>query len=549
VPLLRRAEAAAAGGSWVALALSYEAAPAFDSALEVKSPDEFPLAWMGVFKESSSALRESHPAQYQVSGWLPQISGEQYRRAVHAIRDYIEAGDAYQVNFTFLLRGSVSGDTFSCFRALAQSERPAYAAYLDIGSHRILSFSPEMFVERRGDRLITRPMKGTMSRGRWPEEDVARAAELKASAKDRAENVMIVDLMRSDLGKVVQTGSVEATDLFAVESLGRVLQMTSTVSAVQKPDTTVVDILRALFPCGSVTGAPKSRSMEIITELEQAPRGIYTGAIGLLEPSGDASFSVPIRTLTVAEDCSATFGVGGAITWDSTADGEYEECRLKARFLTDPWEDFDLLETLELNEGSYTLLDRHLRRAGDSAGYFGFHWSNHGVLAALEEVCASHRRGRWRVRLTIGRSGQARTSITPLGELSKAPLTVRFASRAIDDRDPLVFHKVTARSRYESELQRCEPCDDVIFWNDRGEVTESTIANVVIFSDGKNWTPPREAGLLAGTFREELISKGELFVRTITKRELESAESFALINSVRGWMSARLQYSAKVSSG
>jgi para-aminobenzoate synthetase/4-amino-4-deoxychorismate lyase len=541
IPFLRRAEEAAKTGRWVAVALSYEAAPAFDSALTVKAASDIPLGWMAVFeKPSSTALDSSSDEPFAVSGWEPEVANEQYRRAVHSIRDYIEQGDTYQVNFTFPLRGALTGDSFACFRAIAASQGAAYSAYLDIGSHRILSFSPELFVERRGSKLITRPMKGTMARGRWVEEDRQRAEQLHESAKDRAENVMIVDLLRSDLGKVAEIGSVEVTDLFRVERLSRVLQMTSTVTATQRADVTVVDVLRALFPCGSVTGAPKARSMAIIRELEQHPRGMYTGAIGMLCPNGDFTFNVPIRTLVVDIDSGgATFGVGGAITWDSTPDGEYEECRLKAKFLTEPWRAFDLLETIALVDGEYSLLDRHVSRARDSARYFGFRWNEAEVLRVLEDACQSHLSGCWRIRLIVGRTGQARTEASALGETRTTPLAVRFASRAVDDRDPLIFHKTTARERYDEELGRSSPCDDVIFWNCRGEVTESTIANVVVSSEGKNWTPPTEAGLLAGTFREELIARGELFERTITKEELARAESFSLINSVRGWMPAR----------
>ncbi len=542
ISLLRRAEAAASEGMWVALALSYEAAPAFDPALKVRPSSEFPLAWMGVFEERSSTDFNSIPDRpFLISEWEPQIDKRQYRQAIHSIRDYIESGDTYQVNFTFPLRGSVVGDSFSCFRAIARSQGAAYSAYLNIGSHRILSFSPELFVERRGNKLTTRPMKGTLARGRWLEEDVQRAQQLRASEKDRAENVMIVDLMRSDLGKVAATGSVEVPELFAVERISRVLQMTSTVTAVQRPEVGIIDVLRALFPCGSVTGAPKARSMAIIKELEGHPRGIYTGAIGMLCPNGDAVFSVPIRTLAVDSGSgAATFGVGGAITWDSTTDGEYDECCLKARFLTDPWAEFELLETIALNDGEYALLDRHLARARDSARYFGFRWNEAEVSGALDDVRQSHPLRRWRIRLIVGRNGRIHTEAFPLGEPRTAPVAVKFASRAIDDHDPLVFHKTTARSRYDVELERCQPCDDVILWNSRGEITESTVANIIVFTEGKHWTPPREAGLLAGTLRGELISKGQLFERTIAKEELAAAESFALINSVRGWMPAKL---------
>ena len=542
IPLLRHAEAAANKGFWVALALSYEAAPAFDTALKAKSPSEFPLAWLAVFdKRLPTAVSSSSNRPFHVSEWEPQIDTLRYQRTIHAIKDYIERGDTYQVNLAFPLHGHVTGDSYSCYRAIARSQGAAYSAYLDIGSHRIFSFSPELFVERDGNKLITRPMKGTLARGRWLEEDIQRSRQLQESPKDRAENVMIVDLLRSDLGKIGEIGSIEVTELFAIEKLNRVLQMTSTITALQRPDVTIVDILRALFPCGSVTGAPKARSMAIIDELELQRRGIYTGAIGLLSPGGDATFSVAIRTAVVdARSGAATFGVGGAITWDSTTDGEYEECCLKAKFLTHPWPDFELLETIELDDGEYTLLGRHLSRARNSALYLGFHWVESQVSGALDEAARLHPLGRSRVRLIVDRTGKATVEVHPLERNQERPLAVRFATRPIDERDPLLFHKTTARSRYDAELERCRPCDDVIFWNSRGEVTESTIANVVIFTEGKYWTPPREAGLLAGTLREELISKGELFERTITKRELVDLGSFALINSVRGWMQAEL---------
>jgi len=542
IPLLRDAEEAARAGLWVALALSYDAAPAFDSALEVEPSSGFPLAWMAVFEEPlSPAFNSVSDRPLAISEWEPQVGRRQYRRAIDSIRGYIQRGDTYQVNFTFPLHASAVGDLFGGFRAIAQAQGGAYSAYLDLGSHKILSFSPELFVECRGNKLTTRPMKGTLARGRWLEEDCERAEQLRASSKDRAENVMIVDLLRSDLGKIAKFGSVEVPDLFAVERLSRVLQMTSTITAVRRADVSVVDVIRALFPCGSVTGAPKPRTMAIIKQLECQPRGIYTGAIGLLSPGGDAVFNVAIRTMIVdAKSGAATFNVGGGITWDSTPGGEYEECRLKATFLSHPWPSFELLETMKLNEGVYTLLDRHLGRARSSALYFGFRWNETRIAQALDEIRKQHPSGRWRVRLIVKRDGDSNVEVRRLDRAQNKPLAVKFATCPVDDRDPLLFHKTTARSRYDAELERCRPCDDVILWNCRGEVTESTIANVVVFTEGKHWTPPREAGLLAGTLRDELISKGKLFERTITKCELTERGSFSLINSVRGWMQAEL---------
>ena len=542
LPLIRRAEAAAEAGHWVALALSYESAHAFDQALETKSPSIFPLAWMAVFDEPLSEPWQpiGEPA-FAVSELKPRLSRSDYHRVIGSIRRYIEEGDTYEVNFTFPMVGSVTGDSYGCFRTIARSQRAAYSAYLDIGSHKVLSFSPELFLERRGNQLTVRPMKGTLARGRWLEEDDERMEELRASEKQRAENVMIVDLLRSDLGKIAEIGSVEVKDLFSVEALSRVLQMTSTITATQRRGISLADILCAVFPSGSVTGAPKPRTMSIIKELELETRGVYTGAIGLLCPNGDATFNVPIRTLVVAaESAAAAFGVGSAITWDSIAAEEYEECCLKARFLTEAWQEFDLLETMALKHGAFVLLDEHLARCRSSAAYFGFRWDESAVLRVLDTLRDQHPTGIWRARLTVDRKGFARVQAKPLTIETAPRLRVKFATQPVNDSDPLLFHKTTARAHLERELERCQPCDDVIFWNSRGEVTESTIANVVLFADGKYWTPPRTAGLLAGTFRNDLIARGELIERTIHKEELEDAEAFFLINSVRGWMDAKL---------
>jgi para-aminobenzoate synthetase/4-amino-4-deoxychorismate lyase len=533
------AEAAAKSGSWVALAISYDAAPAFDVALDAHRDAGFPLVWCGIFDERSTVVMPDDA--FAISDFAPELTAGEYLAAIETIKAFIVAGDSYQVNYTFPLRGNVSGDLFSCFQTVARSQGAGYSAYLDIGTHRILSFSPELFFRRDGMKLTTKPMKGTARRGRWIEEDDERVVRLASSAKDRAENVMIVDLLRNDLGRVAEVGSVNVPALFVVERFNRVLQMTSTITATQRADADLASVLGALFPCGSVTGAPKVRSMQIISELEPHPRGIYTGAIGLLSPSGDMVFNVAIRTLAVETSSGrATLGVGGGITWESTVEGEYEESLLKASFLTERWPEFSLLETLALVDGEYTLLERHIARAADSARYFGFVFSEGQMREALDSVARTNSAGEWRVRLLIDPDGSAHTEYGPLAPKGDTPLRVRISPNPIDDTDPLIFHKISARERYDAALAECQPCDDVIFTNARGEITESTIANAVIEVDGKKWTPPREAGLLGGTMRAELIARGEIFERPIAVQELQRIGTFWLVNSVRGWMAAQV---------
>lgn len=549
IPLIREADAAAKNGAWVALAVSYDAAPAFDRALRARRTADCPLAWCAIFDERSLPESAGAPARISPVAASPAISREEYFAAIARIRSYIAAGDTYQVNFTYPLTLSFEGDSLDFFRAAGASQAAGYSAYLDIGNHRLLSFSPELFFKLKGGVITTRPMKGTAPRGRWGAEDDERAAALAASTKDLAENVMIVDLLRSDLGRIAEVGSVEVTELFAIERISRVLQMTSTVTAKVRDGTTLAGIFTGLFPCGSVTGAPKPRTMAIIEELERFPRGMYTGAIGLLSPGGDAVFNVAIRTLVAGpRGRSGTFGVGGGITWDSTAEGEYAETVLKASFLGVTREEFDLLETLALLDGRYTLLDRHLSRMKASARYFAFAWSEDRAREALDEITSEHPNGPWRVRLLSSRAGKIRTESVALPPPRETPLIVKLATSPIDDRDALIYHKTTSRARYDQELAANQPCDDVIFWNARDEVTESSIANVVLRLDGTDFTPPREAGLLAGTLRDELIERGELFERTIRVDELRKAGAFFLINSVRGWMPARLDQ-ARVAGG
>jgi para-aminobenzoate synthetase/4-amino-4-deoxychorismate lyase len=527
--VLEFAEQEAKSGSYVAVMLSYEAAPAFDDVLAVHEPSDFPLAWAAAFDTATDL--ESNDSRLSSNSWTPSVSRVEYDDAVSRIKELIAAGDTYQVNYSFPLTASFNGDAYAWYRTLREAQGTQYSAYIDLGRYRVLSLSPELFFERVGDRVMTKPMKGTVRRGRWTAEDKELATWLKGSTKDRAENVMIVDLLRNDLGKVSIPGTVHVSSLFELERFETVWQMTSTVESTLKEGTSLADLMTALFPCGSITGAPKIRTMQIIRELEQLARGPYTGTIGLLKPGGDCVFNVAIRTVVIdTETQRATFGVGGGVTIDSTAEREYEECLVKSRFLSSPAVGFQLFESILLEDGQYFLFAEHLERMKDSAEYFGFVFPGTRINADLERIAIENSRGSCKVRLMLWKDGRIETQVSELQPV--VDLRVRLAPTPIDSSDRFLFHKTTLRD-YSS--------DDVLFWNERGEVTESSIANIVVSIDGHLYTPLISSGLLAGTFRNYLIEQGKIKERVITVEELERAEEFYLINSVRKWMRASFQ--------
>ena len=529
LPVLNFAEARAQAGAYVAVMISYEAAPAFDSALSVHPSGEFPLVWAASFKSPANIGTQAHRT-FTNGSWTPKVTRNEYESAVTRIRELVAAGDTYQVNYSFPLTASFNGDAYAWYRELCEAQRAPYSTYLDLGRYRVLSLSPELFFERRGARVLTRPMKGTARRGRWVTEDEVLKEQLQNSPKDRAENIMIVDLLRSDLGKVSVPGSVHVSSLLDAERYETVWQLTSTVESTLRTRTRLVDLLSALFPCGSVTGAPKVRTMQIIRELEPFPRGAYTGAIGLLRPGGDCIFNVAIRTVVIDTNTGlATFSVGGGVTIDSTAEGEYEECLVKSRFLQSKPAEFELFESMLLADGEVFLLERHLERLKNSAAFFGITFREE-IYAHLERVVAEHPKGRWKIRLFLSRKSFT-TDVTPAPAPEK--VCVALADTPIDSSDRFLFHKTTKRDCYAGR-------DDVIFWNERGEVTESSIANIVVSIDDELFTPPVSSGLLAGTFREQLLTEGKIRERVITIEELRNARQFFLINSVRKWMEAEL---------
>jgi para-aminobenzoate synthetase/4-amino-4-deoxychorismate lyase len=551
---IEAADAAAARGLWVAGFVTYEAGSALDASLAVRtsrSEDAFatlPLAWFGMFeRREETALPEPREAAPGGGAWRPSIARERYDEAIAIIREHIAAGDTYQVNFTMRLRSTLTGDPRGLYRDLCFAQRGAHAGYVDTGRHRILSASPELFFRLDGRTITTRPMKGTAPRGRWPDEDAARAAALIASEKDRAENAMIVDLLRNDLGRVARPGSVGWDRVFEAERYETVWQLTSTVTAELASGNGLVDVFRALFPSGSVTGAPKVSSMHIIAGLEDSQRGVYCGAVGWLAPQGaegpTASFNVAIRTIAVdAATGLAEYGVGGGITWDSSATGEYDETVAKARVLTSRRPSFELLETLLHDpEDGYRRLDEHLDRLRSSAEYFGFAFDEHVVRGALTEAAASSLLKRVRVRLTLARSGSVGWGVLPMPASANDHVRIALDDHAVDPGDVLLFHKTTLRSRYEEARTRHPDADDVLLVNTRGEVTESTIANLAVRIEGTWWTPPLDCGLLPGTERAALLAEGTLSERVITLDEVRAADEIALVNSARPWRTATLR--------
>jgi para-aminobenzoate synthetase/4-amino-4-deoxychorismate lyase len=540
---LRRVEAAAREDLYAAGFLTYEAAPAFDPKLPVLAPGPLPLSWFALYRAPQvlDDLPLPEPDAYALEGMVLSPDHDACLRGIGAIKDAIREGETYQVNFTGRLRGRLRGDPWDCFLGLAAAQQADYCAFINTRDFAIVSASPEVFFELEGARIAGRPMKGTRPRGRWQEEDAALRERLLASAKDRAENVMIVDMVRNDLGRIARTGTVRVERLFEVERYPTVWQMTSTVTA--RSDASLAAILEALFPCASITGAPKRRTMEIIARLEDSPRGVYTGAVGFVAPGRRAQFNVAIRTLVVDRASgSAEYGTGSGIVWDSSAEEEYREWQVKTEVLSRRPQGFRLLETLLWEPGAgFFLLDEHLERLRRSADYFGFRVDPAAVREALEGFAVRFAGGARRVRLTVDREGESRLEAESLPAAPPRTLRLGLAPAPVDSRSVFLYHKTTRREVYDQAREACPGCDDVLLWNERGEVTESTIANLVLRLDGELVTPPLASGLLPGVMRGWLLARGVIRERPVRLADLARARRIWLVNSVRRWRRAEVQ--------
>ncbi len=519
-----------------------------------------PLFWIGLFREPRPLDDAETRAWLEANGGAERAkisnlnlswTREEYASAFTAVKDFITAGDVYQINLTQKFHFDFEGDPVALYAGLRRKQRVAYGGLIGMPGLHVLSLSPELFFRRDGQHMSTRPMKGTAPRGRTPREDARLKTWLAMDEKQRAENLMIVDLLRNDLGRVSRIGSVEVTDLFTVETYRSVHQMTSGITAELRSDMGLKDMLRALFPCGSVTGAPKVRAMEIIRELEREARGIYTGAIGHIAPSGDAQFNVAIRTV-VLDDTGGEMGIGGGIVADSREESEYEECLLKAHFLTKIDTPFELIETLRYETGEgFHLLERHLARLQASAHHFGYPFSREAVLAALDAQAAKIGAPVAMVRLLLAEDGAIAVTATEI-TLPTKDTVWRFviSDQRVDEKDPLFYHKTTRRQFYDNEIERQKAltgCDEVVFLNQRGELTEGTRTTLFLEQDGRLFTPALACGLLPGTLREELLDlpRAAASEAVLTPADLARADRIYLGNSVRGLVRAELMQPAQ----
>jgi len=537
VPALEAVDAATRAGKWAVGMVSYDAAPAFDSALATLRHDHVPLVAFGIFADAGSLSRGPAGGKFHTGKWIGDKEQADYESDVEHIRSLIAAGETYQVNYTMRLRSTFDGDPLGLFEALSRAQRADHLCFLDLGDAAVCSASPELFFTRSGTTLASRPMKGTRPRHPDPVKDQQLADDLVASEKDRAENTMIVDMTRNDLGRIAKIGSLQVPVLHAVETYPTVHQLTSTVTA--ESDASLAETFSALFPGASITGAPKVSTSHIIASLEDSARGPYCGAIGAVGPDGFAEFNIAIRTAWIDRVAGiAEYGTGGGIVWDSDPTGEWNEAHHKARVLLRACSQLQLLETIKYEpETGPTLLDRHLARLAEGAEHFGF---DVDVAEARRLLLAVQLDEPSQLRLLASGNGGLTLEVAALAEPVTQEWALPLDTVPIDERNELLYFKTTARSRYDQARARFPDAPDVVLWNSKGQATETTIGNLVVELDGSWYTPPVSCGLLPGTFRAELLAQGTATERVVTIDELRMSSRIWMINSVRGWVPATL---------
>ncbi len=570
--LLDAAHALAQAGQWCVGWVAYEAAPGLNPHLPVKAlPPGQPYAVWAVFDRAeawdgqpvtgapaSTATGADNPSPaWQAGPWQADLDQAAIEQKVEQIRSLIQAGEVYQINLTAQLHSPFQGEPAALwpwFMALRRSQPQSYAVMLDARAAcrvpgAVLSVSPELFFDWDGLQLTTRPMKGTAPRGMDADSDAAAAEHLRTSAKERAENLMIVDLLRNDLSRIAEVGSVRVPDLFELHALPTVWQMTSTVTARSRAGLRLSEVFAALFPCGSVTGAPKRQAMHHIARLERSARGVYCGAVGLMAPGGRVTFNVPIRTVTVdtlppPAPWRAHCGIGSGITLDATGPGEAQEWQAKRAFLHRADAPFQLLESLRLENGQLARLPAHLARVQAAAR--AFHFADEAHIAALAQrvsdtlhaLAHAHPTGLYKVRLLVDDHLSISAEAAPLPD-TPTPARVSLATQPMPPADAFIRHKTTRRTAY-APFTPPPGCFDTLLYNAAGELTEFTIGNLALQLDGQWYTPPLPSGLLPGVMRATLLAEGRLQERRLTLDDLHHAQDLALLNSVRGWLTVDL---------
>ena len=529
--LLAEVEAYQNEGYYAVGYVSYEAAPAFETKFQVIAG---PLMseYLLYFTIHETVQIEPIPLAYEPialpKSWQELTSAEEYKAAIEQIHHHIRQGDTYQVNYTVQLQQNLTADPFAIYNRLVVEQNAHYNAFIQHDDVSIISISPELFFKKDGDRLTTRPMKGTTNRGLTSESDLKQAQWLAQDQKNRSENMMIVDLLRNDMNRISKIGSEDVKSLCQVEQYSTVWQMTSTIETQLLPNSSLSDVFQALFPCGSITGAPKIATMEIIKKVEKQPRGVYCGAIGILMPQGPSIFNVAIRTLQM-EGTKAIYGVGGGITWDSNWEAEYEETKQKAAVLYRQNPKFDLISTGRIHQGKLLFLEEHIKRLQESSRYFDYPFNAEKAHNQATALCQSLDLDTdYRLKMSLKKDGELKFEHSQLTNLSDDFCQARLVEQRHPLDSPYTFFKTSYRPHLSIELH------EQIYYNHEGQLLETSIGNIVLKIEDQLYTPPVHLGLLNGIYRQSLIAENKLKEKVLTVKDLKQAQAIYGCNAVRG---------------
>ncbi|QRO06719.1 aminodeoxychorismate synthase, component I [Streptococcus oralis] len=529
--LLAQVESYQVQGYYVVGYVSYEAAPAFEEKLAVhKAPllAEYLLYFTVHDRVETSPIPLTYEDVALPSKWQELTSAENYEKAIAQIHHHLRQGDTYQVNYTVQLKQDLSANPFAIYNRMVVEQEAGYNAYVEHDEMAVISMSPELFFEQNDRELTTRPMKGTTQRGLTDQEDLAQASWLEQDPKNRSENMMIVDLLRNDMNRISEVGSEHVERLCQVEQYSTVWQMTSTIKSQLREDVDLVEIFRSLFPCGSITGAPKIATMEIIKNLEPQPRGVYCGTIGLLLPNGRRIFNVAIRTIQLHQG-KAIYGVGGGITWDSTWESEYREVHQKAAVLYRKQARFKLISTGKISQKQLQFEDQHLERLTKASRYFAYPLDPKKLRQKIEEECqVCDVNQDYRLRIGLSKSGEIELSRQILAPLSPSFCKARLCLQEADLNQSFTYFKTTHRPHLSLGEQ------EIIYHNVVGELLETSIGNLVLKINGKLYTPPISLGILPGIYRQHLLERGQVEEKVLTLADLNQAEAIYGCNAVRG---------------